>query len=150
MSRPTIIGLMLCVMASPSFGADTCIPPPALKAKLQPKPTADAYEAIGTWFGERRQFPCAIDAYRAAVAMSPGSARLMYLLGLSLYSSGSTQEAISALEESVATAPDRLKPRLLLAAALEQTEHKAEARQQWEAALKIDPRSTVALHGMAN
>ena len=150
MLRLTILGLILSIATSQSFSADTCAPPPALKAKLHPKPTADVYAAIGTWFGERRRFSCAIDAYRSAIAISPGSARLTYLLGLSLYSAGNTQEAVPALEESVAIAPDRLKPRLLLAAALEQTQRKAEARQHWEAALKIDPRSTVALHGMAN
>lgn len=149
MSRRTILGLVLCIAARASFGTDSCIPPAVLRAKLQPKPSADAYSEIGTWFGYHRQFACAAGAYRSALAMSPGSARLSYLLGLSLYSAGNLQDAIAALQESVGVAPDRPKARLLLASALERSQRRAEAREQWEAALKLDPRSAVALHGMA-
>lgn len=150
MARRTIFGLVLSIAANLSFAAETCTLPPALHAKMQPKPTADAYAEIGTWFGNRHQFACAAEAYRSALGLSPGSARLSYLLGLSLYSAGNMPDAAAALEESIAIAPDRLKARLLLAAALNRLQRKAEAKRQWQAALKIDPHSTVALHGMAS
>src|SRR5215472_13415614 len=132
MSRRTILGLVLSIAANASLAAETCTPSPALRAKMQPKPTADAYAEIGTWFGNRHQFACAAEAYRSALGLSPGSARLSYLLGLSLYSAGNMPDAVAALEESVAIAPDRLKARLLLAAALERLQRKAEAKQQWQ------------------
>ena len=133
-----------------SFGVEPCSPPPLFRAKLQTKPSADIYAELGTWFGNKRQFSCAAESYRSALALSPGSARLSYLLGLSLYSAGNTEDAVLALQESVSIAPDRLKARLLLATSLEQMKRKEEAREHWQAALQLDPRSTVALHGMAN
>ena len=150
MSRRAILGLVLSVAANASFAAETCTPSPALRAKMQPKPTADAYAEIAAWFGNRHQFACAAEAYRSALGLSPGSARLSYLLGLSLYSAGNMPDAVAALEDSVAIAPDHLKARLLLAGALDRLQRKAEAKQQWQAAWEIDPNSTVALHGMAS
>jgi len=149
MWRHSILGLALLAGAIGSYGAVTCTPPADLRAKLLGKPTAETYTEIGTWFGNRRQYHCAVDAYRSALGLSPGSAKLSYLLGLSLYSEGKLEEAVPALQESIAIAPDRLKPRLLLGSALVQLQRKTEAKEQWQAALKIDPRSTEAIHGMA-
>lgn len=145
------LGLVIVLTAGTALlSADACAPPEALQAKLRVKSNADTYAEIGTWFGDRRQFSCAAEAYRKALSLVPGSARLSYLLGLSLYSAGNLQDAVPALQQSVDIAPGKLNPRLILAAALDHLQRKSDAKEQWQAALKIDPRSKVALHGMAN
>jgi tetratricopeptide (TPR) repeat protein len=143
-----LLGVLL--LGRVAFAAGTCTPPAALQAELRVRPNAATYTDLGTWFGDRQQFVCASEAYREALNLEPGSSRLSYLLGLSLYSAGHLQEAVPALQQSLDLAPHKLKPRLILAAALERLQRKADAKEQWQAALKIDPHSTIALHGMAN
>ncbi|SPE25532.1 exported hypothetical protein [Acidobacteriia bacterium SbA2] len=144
-------GLVLVLaMAAERLSAGDCDPSQALQAKLRANPNADTYTEIGTWFGDRHEFSCAADAYRKALSLAPDSARLPYLLGLSLYSSGNLLGAVPALQQSVDSAPNKLKPRLILAAALDRLQRKDEAKQQWQAALKIDAQSTAARQGLAN
>lgn len=129
--------------------AQDCNLPRELQAKLHASESAEVYTEAGTWFGDHHRFDCAAEAYRNALNLSPDSARLPYLLGLSLYSSGDIQSSVPLLQQSVEIAPKKLKPRLILAAALDQLQRKSEAKEQWQAALEIDPKSTVAVQGMA-
>jgi Flp pilus assembly protein TadD len=131
------------------FAVAACVAPQSLQAKLKSHPDANTYAELGTWFGDRRQYDCASEAYRSALKLEPGSSRFYYLLGLSLYSSGNLEEAVSALQQSIDVAPEILKPHLILAAALERLQRKTDAKVQWQTALKIDPRSTVALDGFS-
>ena len=142
------LGIAACLCAS-SGSAATCSGPPALEAKLRAQPDSESYVQLGTWFGDRNQYNCAVDAYRAALKLEPGSARLSYLLGLGLFYAGNAQEAVGALQQSIQLMPDVLKPHLILAGALGQLHRLDEAKAEWEAALKIDPRSTIALDGLA-
>src|SRR5258705_2917428 len=57
--------------------------------------------------------------------------------------------AVEAYRAALKTAPGTLLPHLKLAAALEEQKRTDEARTEWAAALKIDPRSTAALDGLA-
>jgi tetratricopeptide (TPR) repeat protein len=129
--------------------AADCAGPPALEAKIRTHPDTETYVQLGTWFGDRNQFACAVDAYRAALKLEPGSAELSYLLGLGLYYSGNAQEAVTALQRSIQLLPEVLKPHLLLAQSLSQLHRMDEAKAEWEAALKIDPHSTLALDGLS-
>jgi tetratricopeptide (TPR) repeat protein len=142
------LGIAACLCAS-SGSAATCSGPPALEAKLRAQPDSESYVQLGTWFGDRNQYNCAVDAYRAALKLEPGSARFSYLLGLGLFYAGNAQEAVGALQQSIQLMPDVLKPHLILAGALGQLHRMDEAKAEWEAALKIDPRSTIALDGLA-
>ena len=126
-----------------------CVGPQPLEAKLAAHPDADLYSQLGEWFGDHRQYGCAVEAFRAGLQLEPGSARLAYLLGLSLYTSGDAEGALSPLEQSVQLMPDVLKPHLILAAALNQLDRHEEAEAEWQAALKIDPHSTIALDGIS-
>jgi len=81
--------------------------------------------------------------------MEPGWARITYLLGRSLYSSGNTQEAIGALRQSVRLDSKVLQPHLILGAALDQMKNTSEAETEWRAALAIDPKSTAALRSLS-
>jgi tetratricopeptide (TPR) repeat protein len=142
-----LIGICVAAfLALPSVaaGAD-CNGPSPLETRVHDRPDATGYTDLGIWFGDRQQYGCAIEAFRAALKLEPGSARLYYLVGLSLFSSGHPDEAVTSLQESIRIVPDNLKARLILGATLAQLHRNDEAKTQWAAALKIDPHSPEAL-----
>ena len=122
-----------------------CDGPPALQTKVHDHPDAPGYTDLGLWFGDHQQYDCAVEAFRSALKFEPGSARLNYLMGLSLYSSGHPDQALAALQESIRLVPDNLKAHLILGATLAQLHRDDDAKAQWVAALKIDPHSPEAM-----
>jgi Flp pilus assembly protein TadD len=142
------LAFVLCLATIPCF-AEVCAGPPALQAKVHAHPDAETYTALGNWFGDHNQYDCAVDAFRSALQLEPGSAELYYLVGLSLYTSGHAEEAVTALEKSVFLLPEVLKPRLILGSALEQLGRRKEAMIEWQAALRIDHTSKEAIAAMA-
>ena len=131
-------------LGAPAYATESCKGPQQLEVKIHAHPDAPTYTQLGMWFGDRNQYDCATEAFRTALKFEPGSAQLYYLVGLSLYSSGQTEEAVSALQQSIKL-NDALKPHLLLGAAFNQLHRSAEAKAEWEAALKIDPHSMEAI-----
>jgi tetratricopeptide (TPR) repeat protein len=127
----------------------SCVGPAPLEARVHSHPEADAYAALGVWFGENRKSECAAQAFQAGLKLEPNSPRLAYLLGLSLYTAGKPQEAVAPLEHSVELNPKDEKPHLLLASALSALGRGNEAFVEWQAALRIDPNSKMALDGIA-
>lgn len=151
-SRCLRISLPLALLLStpwPESILAACSAPAPLRAKLQTHPDAQVYAEAGIWFGEHQNYLCASDSFRSALKLEPSSPKLHYLLGLSLHSSGRTEEAISALRRSVELDGKALPPRLALGAALSERERYEEAKTQWENALRIDPESRVALDGLS-
>ncbi len=143
------VGLALAVcLTCPPLKAE-CAGPHALEAKVHDHPDAAAYSELGFWFGDHGQYACAVESYKAAVKLEPRSPDLLYLLGLSLYSSHRPQEAIAPLQQSIRLKPDVLKTHLILAFALTELKRAQEAKAEWAAALQIDPHSTPALDGIA-
>ena len=140
---------VLVALTAPARATSSCIPPPSLKTKLRSGATAELYAQIGGWFGERKRFGCAAEAYRSALKLKRDSSRLSYLLGLSLFSGGHPARAVLPLRNSIDIAPDVLQPHIILASALEQLQRTDEAKSEWQTALKIDPHSTLALDGVA-
>jgi tetratricopeptide (TPR) repeat protein len=136
--------LAACLVAS-KYAPAACDGPQQLGAKIHATPDSTSYTELGMWFGDRHQYDCAAESFRAALKFEPGSARLYYLLGLTLYSSGHADEAVNALERSIQLIPDAVKPHLILGAALDQLHRSQEAKAEWETALNIDPRSTEAI-----
>jgi tetratricopeptide (TPR) repeat protein len=127
-----------------------CAGPANLQSQVRDHPSIDAYAALGTWFGQNRQFDCANKAFRSALALDPRSARLNYFLAVSLYSSGQLEPAAAALRQSIESSPGALQPRVLLAEVLTRQGNKDAAEEQWKAVLGIDPASVDALDGLAN
>ncbi len=140
--------LAVCLAASGLAHAD-CAGPPALQARMRSHPDAGAFVELGTWFGDRHQYACAIQAYRDALKFDPKSPQLQYLIGLTLYFSDHAEEAVAPLRQSIGLSPEVLKPHLILGAALDQLHRGDEARAEWLAALKIDPRSVIAVDGLS-
>jgi superkiller protein 3 len=127
----------------------SCIGPAPLEARVHSHPDAGAYEALGIWFGENRKSDCAAQAFQAGLKLEPNSPRLPYLLGLSLYTAGKLEESIAPLQRSVEQHPTEEKGHLLLASALAGLGRSKEAFVEWQAALRIDPNSKMAMDGIA-
>ena len=139
----------VCAFSLPGPSAQVCTGPAALDAKVQVHPDGDAYAALGNWFGENNKPECAVKAFQQGLKLQPDSARLNYLLGLSYYTAGQTEEAIAPLRQSIQLEPDQDKTHLLLAATLTRLGRGKEAMPEWLAALRIDPASKMARHGLA-
>lgn len=76
--------------------------------------------------------------------MQPNSAEYAYLLGLSLYSDGHSQQALQPLEQSVRLNPEAARAHMVLGSALDRSGNRLDAETQWRLALAINPRSTIA------
>ncbi|MGP0020344.1 MAG: tetratricopeptide repeat protein [Candidatus Sulfotelmatobacter sp.] len=149
--RPTlakaVVVLAAILAAIPC--AHACTASPALEAKLHAQPDADTYVEVGDWFGDRKQYPCALEAFQSALKLEPGNAKLYYLVGLTLFASGHAEDAIKPLGQSIYLMPEKLEWHILLAHAMEDAHQPQEALTEWEAALHLDPRSPEALDGMS-
>jgi len=120
-----------------------------LQARMAAHPDAQSFSELGAWFAERKQFQCAVDTLQAGLRLDPNSMRLNYLLGLTMYSGGQVEKSLRPLEHSTELDPNALEPHLILGTALAQLQRQREARAEWQAALRIDPGSTVALDGLS-
>ena len=127
----------------------SCHGPQPLESAVQQQPTARNWAALAGWFGERNRFSCAIPAFQQALRIEPSSARLHYYLGLSMTSAGRKSEALEELRRSIQLDGTALEPRLLEGVVLNESGLRAKAEEAWEAALRIDPASTVALDWLA-
>jgi len=131
------------------FAYASCTPPPSMKARIQTRPTADAYASLGAWYGDQKQFVCAAEAYANAFKRQPNSSAFAYLWGLSLSSGGQLQKAVDPLQQAARLNPSDIRPHLVLAATLDRMKKTAEGEAEWHAALAIDPESSVALDSLS-
>lgn len=145
------LGLVMTtsLVSAASGAADNtkCAPPTILQNKLREHASAKIYSQLANWYGDKKQYSCAIEAVHAGLKAEPRSAELFYLLGLNLLRKGDFAKSVEPLEKSVELNPDLIKPHLLLASALEDLNRTMEARKEWLAAIKIDPHSEMALDG---
>jgi len=143
-----LAGSVALAISQPLWSA-SCVGPAPLEARVHSHPDANAYEALGIWFGENRKSECAAQAFQAGLKLEPNSPRLPYLLGLSLYTAGKLEESVAPLLQSVEQHPAEEKAHLLLASALAGLGRGKEAFVEWQAALRIDPNSKMAMDGIA-
>jgi tetratricopeptide (TPR) repeat protein len=143
-----VAGAVALAVTHPLWSA-TCVGPAPLEARVRSQPSADAYETLGIWFGENHNSECAAQTFQAGLKLEPDSPRLPYLLGLSLYTAGKPAESAAPLRQAVKQHPDEEKAHLLLASALVELGRTKEAFVEWQAALRIDPGSKMALDGIA-
>jgi Flp pilus assembly protein TadD len=147
----SVAGLFLAT-AWPSAlpcSAALCTASPTIEAKLHSHPSAEAYMERGVWFSNRKQFGCAVEDFEKALQLNPGSARIAFLLGQSLYSSGNVEGAIDPLQQSARLDPKNVEAHLILGEALDQMHRVTDAKIEWRAALAIDPKSTKALRALS-
>ena len=148
-SGPVKSGLLLAVILTAAPALFACTAPKTLEDKLKLHADADTYAEVGNWFGDHRQYECALDAYKKGLKLEPGSAQLYYLAGLTLYASGHPEAALQPLAKSIYLMPEVLKPHLLLAASFDAVGKREEARKEWSEALRIDHTSAEAFDGLA-
>lgn len=147
--RIDILAIMLASIAVPARSDSTCHGPQSLEAAARNHASAPTLAALGGWFGEHQQYACAAREFRAALHFDPSSARLHYALGLSLNAGGKPTEALDELRRSIQLDGNRIEPRLLAGFLLNESGQRGEAEEEWEAALRVDPESTVALDWLA-
>jgi tetratricopeptide (TPR) repeat protein len=134
-----------CGMAS----APTCRGPESLEQEVRDHAKASSWSALGAWFGERRQFACAISSFEAAVRLEPQSARFRYFLGITYYSAGNSELAITELDHAVKLDPKDARLMLALGAALNKGGKGVEAESVWQQALLLNPSSVTGLDWLA-
>jgi tetratricopeptide (TPR) repeat protein len=147
--RVSVYAGTVALAISPPLWSASCVGPAHLEARVHAHPDADAYAALGMWFGQNHRSECAVEAFQAGLKLDPNSPRLPYLLGLSRYTAGRLQEAVAPLQRSVELDPKDEKAHLLLAAALTGLGREKEAFVEWQAALRINSNSKMALDGIA-
>ena len=126
-----------------------CTPPAELSARLKTAPNSQTYTQAGNWYAGQKQFDCAAAAFASAFKLEPSSATLAYLWGLSLYSAGHDEPAVSALNQAKQLDPSDIRPHLVLAAAMDRMKKTPDAEVEWRAALATDPDSGPALDGLS-
>ena len=109
-SRLVKSSLILAVFLTASSAIFGCTAPKTLADKAQLHPDGDVYAEIGNWFGDHKQYECAIESYQKGLQLEPGSAKLYYLVGLTLFASGHPDLAAQPHAKSIYLLPDVLKP----------------------------------------
>jgi Flp pilus assembly protein TadD len=94
------VGFAACFGVFSFANGASCAGPQALEFQAHLHPDAATYTELGKWFGNQRQYSCAIEAFRAGLQLAPDSAELSYLLGLTLYTTGDSQAAIAPLQHA--------------------------------------------------
>ena len=144
-----LAALTMPPMMTSAQDASSCQGPADLTQAIASHPTAEAYDALGAYFGQRRQFSCALPAFERALQLSPNSWEAHYDLAISLLTSGNPQRALDQLRSASSLNPGSLKIHLATGLALSQLNQKAAAIDEFKAVLQSDPRSVQALDGIA-
>jgi tetratricopeptide (TPR) repeat protein len=124
-----------------------------MKSRFAGKPDPAAFNDLGVWFAEQKNYACSAQAFATSLQMDPQQKEmphLAFMFGASLYLSGDTSEAIAALREAEKFRYRDIKLHLLLAQALDSTRATADAEAEWRAALEIDPEYSDALDQLSN
>src|ERR1700719_568634 len=137
------------VLVLPWLEGAQCIGPSELEQAIQTNPSANAYNALGAWFAQRRQFACAIPAFDKALQLNPNSWETHFNLGLALMENHGHERAVSEFRLAVKLRPDSVRARSALGAALQELRQFGEAESEFNSALKLDPQSVYTLDHLA-
>lgn len=152
--KVALAAVLLVLGAAGMAGAQQggCRPPGEMRAKLAGTPTADSLNELGVWFGDRKQYDCAAQAFATSLQISPQQPpfrRVIFLFGASLFYAGDTQEAAQALEEAERVGYRDKDVYALLAEALDRQHDTEKAAAQWKLALDFDPDSASVLDALS-
>ena len=124
-----------------------------MKERFVGKPNVEALNELGYWFGEQKNYGCAVQAFASSLQLDSQQKQfpvIAFMLGINLYLSGDVKEAIPALQEAEKFGYGDIKIHLLLAQALDETQATTDAEAEWRAALEIDPEHFVALDHLSS
>jgi len=126
-----------------------CKGPAELEKAMATQPSAGVYDALGAYFGERRQLSCAIAAFEAAVHQDPNSWESRFNLSLALLQKHEPARAARELKVAVRIKPDDPLGHIALGEALGELGQNDAAVEEFKFALKSDSKSVPALDGLA-
>jgi len=120
-----------------------------LESMIATHPSADAYDALGTEFGRKGQFSCAIAAFESSLRLKPGAWQGHYKLALALMSNGDSDRAYREMLAASRLNPDAAQIHLGLGLTLSQLQQPEAAIGEFQRVLKDAPESIPALDGIA-
>jgi Flp pilus assembly protein TadD len=148
-----LLPALLFAGAAPVFSQAPCAPPDAMKPQLQGKPTADALNDLGVWFGDHKQYDCAANVFAASLQAEPeqkDAPHVAFMFGVSLDLSRDLKEAIPALQTAEQLGYRDIRLHAILAEALDATHATKDAEAEWRQALEFDPELSSALDALSN
>jgi len=148
-----VAAVALFAIAGVTLAQSRCAPPDSMKDHFAGKPNAASLNELGYWFGEQKNYNCAVQAFASSLQLEPKQKQfsvIAFMLGVSLYLTGDTKEAIPVLQEAEESGYNDIRIHLLLAQALDETQARADAEIEWRAALEIDPEHSFALDHLSN
>jgi Flp pilus assembly protein TadD len=151
-ARGLLLSAMLLLCAGPLLGETACEPPLSMKAQLQGAPKAADYTDLGVWFANQEQYACSAEAFATSLQMDatqPDLAHVIFMFGVSLYYSGNTADAIPSLQEAERLGYHAISLHIILATFFDASHSIKEAKDEWRAALALDPGSTTALDALS-
>jgi tetratricopeptide (TPR) repeat protein len=138
------IGLLL-----PGWGQSQCSGPPEIERAIKNSPSADAYDALGAWFAQQHQLPCAIAAFESGLKLNPNSWETHFNLGLALIEGKQPERAVAQFREAVKLKPDAVQARNALGVAFQASGRLEQAEQEFKESVKFDARSADSLDHLA-
>src|SRR6201993_2847075 len=126
-----------------------CKAPAELEKVIATQPSADIYDALGAYFGQRQQLSCAIAAFEAAAHQNPNSWEARFNLSLALLQNHDPATAARELRVATRIKPDDPLGHIALGGALGELGQTEAAIGEFKLALKSDPKSVPALDGLA-
>jgi lipoprotein NlpI len=82
-----------CALAAP--GPTECKGPAELERVIATQPSSNAYAALGAYFAQHEQMPCAISAFESALRLDSGAWQTHYNLALALLKKGERNRAVA-------------------------------------------------------
>lgn len=129
--------------------ASNCKEPPELEGRLAEHPSAEAYDALGAYFGSKGQFFCAILAFESALLLNPNAWQGHYNLAIALISSGNAERAYQEMQAASQLNPGAPQIHLGLGVALSTLQQPDAAINEFQTVLKTEPKSIPALDGIS-
>ena len=150
LTRMACLLVLLCLrIALAAQPASDCQGSSELEKIVAAHPSADGYNALGTEFGRKGQFSCAVDAFESSLHLEPRAWQGHYKLALALMSDGDAGRAYHEMLAASELNPGAWQIHLGLALTLSQLQQPEAAIGEFQKVLKVVPESVPALDGLA-
>src|SRR5258707_5422540 len=126
----------------------SCKRPAELERALAKQPSAAAYDALGAYFGQRKEFSCAFSAFQSALRLEPNSWEAHYNFGLAYLESGDAERATFEFRAAVQLKPELPQSHAALGTSLSHLNQTDTGNEECKVALRKDSQSISALDGL--
>jgi Tfp pilus assembly protein PilF len=139
MRTPALLFAFTCSLSAQA--RPPCVGPAELQHRISIAATAEAYNALGAWFGSHENTRCAISSFEAALKADPGSRNARYNLGLVLARSGQLQGASRELRTLVKQDPGSADAHRALGGVLQSLNDLQGAESEFRTSLNLNAKS---------